>query len=175
MRLCHCRGAASLPFKVAAAVSSSGCVFDDTPHPPPLPNCCSGGGGGRASLHRWCTFYFFFLMPQLTLSRQLKKRGRSSLLFFSCADRPPLGLVCLQFSAFKKIKKEMPGLSRPHNDTFDPRPRKPDKIPSCTSSLGGSLEIVFFNAVCITKKNYFQTWINKLLCQFRYRTIFFIK
>lgn len=48
----------------------------------------------------------------------------------------------------------MRGYSRPRNGTFDPRPRKPEKIPSCTSSLGGSLEIVF-NALCI--KNDFQT------------------
>lgn len=28
MRLCHCRGSSSLPFKVVATVSSSSCVFD---------------------------------------------------------------------------------------------------------------------------------------------------
>lgn len=60
--------------------------------------------------------YLFFFNTHLILSRQLRKRGRSSLIF-PCADRPPHGLACAKFL---HSKEKVSGCLRPHNGTFDP-------------------------------------------------------
>lgn len=75
----------SLLFQVAAALSSSSCVLDSA----------AAIAAGECDFIAGAVSSFFFLDPQLVLSRQLRKRSRSSLIF-STADRPPHGLACVK-------------------------------------------------------------------------------